>query len=427
MNYLDSEWRLELWSRIQPKLLRKQFWQASGLLLLANIILVVLGLIRTPLITWAIPKDEVGMLGVVSSWIPYLSLFSLPGLDSAAHHYVSKGKTWAYLANLNIRLRWSLITSLGMFIGAAYWIWKKEIILGWLFIISGITFPFTSGLSAAPGMFGAQEKFTNLFWYRIIEGLIRFSGFLPLILSTWFISKVVTFYSVNQIVLGIFLIIVSLFLIKQFRAISTRNTPMKERQEMVVYGKHLTTINGIGVLQNRTDALLVGILFPLTTMANYSIALIIQGLLKRLWTVYVTVRYPPLVRMSVERRHRRFIVEGGLVVIAFIVIGIFGALLAYLLVPIVLPPDYRSSLPYIYMFIAATIVGIPGGLSELYFRTNQDEKRQYILRILAAISGVLSPILFITLWGAYGAAAGRIVGNLFLSIAGVVLFFQKSP
>ncbi len=71
-------------------------FQAGGILVLANGIVTALGLIRTPLITWTIPKDQVGMLGVVFSWLPFINLLSMPGIDSSTYHYASKGQTWTF-------------------------------------------------------------------------------------------------------------------------------------------------------------------------------------------------------------------------------------------------------------------------------------------------------------------------------------------
>ena len=417
----ELDWRSLLWQKIEPRLRNRQFWQASGLLLLANFVLVAFGLIRTPLITWALPKDEVGMLGVVASWIPFIGLASLSGLNAASHHYVSKGQPWAYVVNLTYRLRWSLLSTAGFLIAAVYWAWRGDSLLGWLFVIAGITFPITSGLSASAGMLGAQERFKNLFWYRIFEGFTRFAGFIPLILSTWLIGKVVVFYAANQIALGVMLIIVAVLLVKQLLNSKTDPMPEKEKKEMVRYGKHLTAIGGITTLQNRTDALLVSALLPLTTMADYSIGLLVYGQIKRLWGIYSTIRYPPLVRMHIDRRHRRFIIEGCIVFIGLAIIGFAIGVFSHLLVPIIFPPNYITSLFFIDWLIATFIIGIPGFFAEMYFRTLQDERRQYMIRTAAATIGVVFPLVFILLWGAKGAVIGRFLSSLMLSIIGLSL------
>ena len=192
------DWKSQLWQTVEPKLRNRRFWHAAGLLLLANLIVAILGLIRTPLLTWVLPKNEVGMLAVVAAWMPFLQLASLTGLDGASYHYVSKGQTWAYIVNLKHRLPWSLISSAGFLIGAVYWYYQSETITAFLFILAGATIPFTTGLTASAGTLGALEEFKKLFWYRIFEGLTRFAGFIPVLISTLISGKVVLYYGFNR-------------------------------------------------------------------------------------------------------------------------------------------------------------------------------------------------------------------------------------
>jgi hypothetical protein len=57
----------------------------------------------------------------------------------------------------------------------------------------------------------------------------------------------------------------------------------------------------------------------------------------------------------------------------------------------------------------------------MYFRTLQDERRQYVIRTAAATIGVVFPLVFILLWGAKGAVIGRFLSSLMLSIIGLSL------
>ncbi|MCA9978923.1 MAG: oligosaccharide flippase family protein [Anaerolineales bacterium] len=404
----------------------RRFWRDSGLLMLANVIVVGLGVVRTPAMTWLLPKEQVGMMGVVAAWLPFLQLLSLSGLDSASYHYVAKGQPWAFVINLAYRLRWSLLSAAGFLAGAAYWWWQGEIPLAWMFAIAGVSYPVTIGLSACGGMLGAQENFVGLFWYRLGESVTDFVGFVPILLSTWLVNQVVTFYGANMVATAVMQISVSIWLLRQLRRSQTSTIPNKEAQEVVRYGKHLTLIGSISVIQSRTDALLVSTLFPLTTVADYSIALLVYEQIRRLWGIYVTMRYPPLVRLSLTRRRRRLVLEGGIVWVGFILLGIILAIAAHWLIPIFLPPSYASSLGYMNWLIATVLIGLPGGVAEMYFRMAQSEKHQYIMLIVAAVIGIIAPvtILLTTDMGAYGIVAGRFVANFFFSILGLILFIR---
>ncbi len=190
-------WKTELIEKLTSKSVT-YLVNASGLLLLANIIVTGLGALRIPLVTWMIPKDQVGVLGIVLSWLPFVNLLSLPGIDSSAYHYVSKGHLRAFKIGVIHRLRWSLLSSIAFGAGAVFWYIKGENQTAWLFLITALSFPFTYALTSSAGILGAVQNFKGLFWYRVLEALTDFFGFLPLFLSFYFINQIITFYTFNQ-------------------------------------------------------------------------------------------------------------------------------------------------------------------------------------------------------------------------------------
>lgn len=418
---------MEVVNRLAVTFLDRQFWRSTGLLVLANALVVGLGLVRTPLMTWIIPKTEIGMLGVVASWFPLIQLLSMSGADSAMYHYVSKGQPAAFIVNLYYRLRWSLLSAAALLAGAAFWAWRGDPGLACLFLIAGISFPITTGMTASAGMLSAQERFKGLFWYRLGESLTDFAGFIPLALSAWWISRVITFYSANQLATALMQVGVSFWLAHQLRRQGVQPIAQSERKEMLRYGRHLTAISSIAVLQTRTDALLVGAFLPLQTMADYSIALLLYEQLKRLWVIYQSARYPPLVKMASLERRKQMVVEGAVVALGFCLVGLSVYLLSNWLVPLVLPHEYASSLPLIAWLIAAFVLNTPGFMVETYFRSEQDERRQYLLRLISAVIGVGLPALLLPLWGVTGVVIGRALASLGFSLCGGILMLVKLP
>ena len=419
--------KTQIRAAIQRRLRNRRFWRDSSLLMLANVAGIVLGLIRTPAMTWLLPKDEVGMLGVVAAWQAVLVFLTWPsGLNVSAYHFVTKGYPSAFIEYVKHQLRASLLSVVGFGVSAGYWWWQGEVVLAALFVVGGVSFPMTAVLAACAGMLGAQEKFVSLFWYRIGQYLAGFSGFLLLLASMWWVSRGVTFYATNQIVLGILHLGFTGWLVGQIRRAKTPTMPPEERQEMMRYGKHLTGINAVSMVQNRTDQFLVATFLPLAVMADYSIGLLVYEQLKRLWTTYFAIRYPPLVRLNVALRRRRIIIEGSILWMGFIGVGIGLAALLAVLVPILLPATYISSLGYINWLMATFIIGVPGFLAEIYFRTEQDERHQYLLRGIAAVFNVTLPAILIIVLGAYGVVIGRFLSNVVMSVVGMWLFFWQT-
>jgi len=403
----------------------RSFWRSSGLLLLASLIGGVLALVRMPLMTWLLPKNQVGVISVVASWLPFLQLLSLSGLDTASYHYVAGEKHWAYVVGIVHRLRWSLLSVFGFLAGAIYWWWRGEGLLVQVFVIAALTFPVVAGLTACGSTLGARQDFHSLFWYRLGESLCTFAGFVPLGLSLVWLSRVSTYYLANQVVLGCMHLVFCFYLVRQLGKEKIPRPETDETRGLLRYGRHLTVLNGISVLQSQGDALIVGTLMPVEIMADYSIALMIQQQIKRLWIIYVSVRYPLFVRMPVVQRRRQMLWEGAAIWFCFIAAGFVFCLAAPWLFSVFLPSSYLSSLKYVNWLTATTLVGTPGGIAEVYFRSEQNEKRQYTMRVIGATSLVLSLVLLGRL-GVSGVIAGRFVANLIFSITGVWLFARDS-
>lgn len=411
--------------QILKKLKNRRFWRDSGLLILANFIVTLLGLIRTPAMTWLLPKEEYGMIATVTAWMPFLQLLSLSGLDNASYHYSAKGKFWAFVISTKNRLIWSIFSSLGFFTISIFWFIKNNSILGWLFLITGFFYPVTIGLSGIPGMLSAQEKFYRLFWYRILESICDFAGFIPLAFSAWLGSRVITFYSTNQIVAAGMQIIYCYWIYLSLVKEKTPSLSCNDEKELIRYGKHQTAISGISVIQSKIDAVLVSMLLLPSIMADYNIGLIVADQFKRLWNIYISVRYPPLVKMELVHRRRRFILEGIAVTFSFFGFGMLVSKLGHFIIPILLPPSYFNSLVYLDILIGSVIIGTPGGVVEIYYRTKQDEKTQYAMRITSAIVSIIASLAFILIWNAKGAAYGRFFANLVFSLLGIYLFLIR--
>ncbi len=415
-----------LGGRIIARLKNRNLLRTGSLLMLSNAIGVGLALIRTPAISWLLPKEQIGMLGMLSAWLPFIQLASLSGLDSSSYHYVAKGQTWAFRLNLIHRLRWSLISA-GIFgLGGLYWSFQGQSTLAWLFFIAGIFYPVTVGLTVVAGTLAARENFTALFWYRIAETLVDFVGFVPLLLWKQQTQAVIPFYGFNQFSLAALQVGVGWWLLRQVGRIHGESPTPEAEREFVKYGAHQTAISSISVLQSRVDGLLISSFFPLAVIADYSIALWMQGQLKQLWTIYLSIRYPPLVRMPKVHRRRRLILEGVVVLVGFCIIGSALVLVAIWVVPILFPPSYAQALPYLTWLVAIFVAGIPGYFAEVWFRTEQKEMPQYILRGVAALFGVILPLIGMPYWGVSGIFAGRLASDLIFSAFGIWQFFRYS-
>ena len=413
-----------LWSHIRRYITHRRLWQAGGLLMAANFVVVLLEMLRVPVVTRILTKEEVGMIAIVASVVPLLQLLSLSGLDGSSYHYISKGHTGALRVNVGVRMRWSLLSVLGFLIGGAYWWWQGNTLLAWLFTVTAVTYPAARGLTAAASALTARESFGRYFWFRIAEALTRYAGLGLLLLIPAMNTQVIWYSVANQIALGALQFITVAWLLNHFRQVEVAPMPIEDRREMIRYGKHLTAVNAISAAQTRIDAPLVAWLLPRAVMADFWVAQLVQAQFKRLWSVYYSLRYPPLVRLPVDQLRRRIVAETALLFVGYAALGVGGVALLWVVLPIVLPSEYASSLPLIAWLIAAFVASVPGFFAEMYFRMRQDERRQYVLRGVAAVTGVILPCIAIAIWHLDGVVIARFVISLIFSAVGITLFIK---
>jgi O-antigen/teichoic acid export membrane protein len=238
-----------------------------------------------------------------------------------------------------------------------------------------------------------------------------------------------TFYTFNQMATALMLVWVVRWILQRIPADQRKAPSPGEAQELVVYGRHLSVLAAMSVAQAQIDSLLVGTFLPLTVAADFGIATIAANQMRVLWGIYLAVRYPVFVRFPQARRQRRMVLEGVLTTAGFAVTAVVAWVAAAWLIPLLLPESYQRAIPYIAWLFAAFVLTVPGAMIETYFRTEQDERRQYYLRVIALAPSVLLPFLFLQRWGVNGVLAGRIVASLLFSLiaAGIVLWSRGSP
>jgi O-antigen/teichoic acid export membrane protein len=397
----------------------------AGLLMLANVLVTLLALVRLPAITWLLPKEDVGRISVVSAWAAFIVLLSLPGLDAASYHYIAKGKPWALRVVLRARAPLTLLSSLGFLGGALYWYNRGESVLAAFFVLMALVSPLLYTFSPAGGTLGAQERFRSLFWYRIGESLTDFAGFIPLLLGAWWISEGLTFYAFNQIATASMLVLVVRWILRRMGP--QPPVAASESRELVVYGRHMSALTAISVAQMQADSLFVGTLLPLTVAADYGIATVAGNQMRVLWNIFLALRYPVFVRLPVLRRQRRMRLEGALALVGFAGVGVVAWFAAALLIPLLLPASYSAAIPYIAWLFASFVVSVPGYMIETYFRTEQDERRQYLLRVSTLLPSLLIPFLMLQQWGLQGILWGRVIASVVYTVAAVAVALWARP
>lgn len=399
----------------------------GALLLVASAIGMALALVRTPLLTWLLPKEAIGMLGVVTSWTLFLAHLTWPSsLPLAAYHFMTKGVPGAFRAALVSQLRRAHWSVLGYLACAAWWLVQGNSTLAALFLIAGSAYPFVIVLASSANAYAARQDFVSIFWYRLAYSAALFAGFaVALFPRSSPYRSIVLYLLLNQVALSLLHIVLTANALRRLARAGESPIPERERRDLFRYGRRLTGIHVAATLLSRVDQLLVAVLAPLTAVADYTIALLAQGQFRRLWGVYSQLRYPRLMERDPATRGRCFVAECVLGSVAFAGLALCAAGAAQLLVPLVLPPSYADSLPFVQWMLAASALGVLGNYADLSFQLEQNARDQSILRVSSGVVQVIASVTLVLTLGALGGVVSRAVGSAAFSSIGVALMVLR--
>ena len=381
---------------------------------------MILGLARNALLTNFLAKENYGALNYLISWLPIVTLLSLPGLNIATAQYIARGHLETIRLGLRRRLLFVLLPIVTLV--AFGWIGiqtRQNGVMPSLWFMTALFFPTAQVPVLIGNILGALKRFRHLAGYYVGQsaafllataiglwlwpgeattGIVLFQWLLLSLLNAWFGIK-----------------------LYHLRSHSIPLSPT-QRGEFYRFGTHMTVLSAIGQARARIGALLLGSLVSLSSLADYAVGDLFFGQMKMLWTIYYGVSYPRLITLDTHERWKQVRREAQLATPAFAVLtGAVGIGLSFV-IPWLFSDKYVSSLAYVWILLLAFVCSIPGGFFEMYFRVGESEKALYWIRLTSAVVGVLLPPSLLLLWGPLGIPLGRAGANLVYSLVGFILY-----
>jgi len=343
-----------------------------------------------------------------------LSIFSLPGVNTAVTTSVAAGKKGLLIPSVWLRIRYSLI-AVGLVVAAGmYFKLSGQLDLAIALIASSVLLPlymsldtvfaFLLGKSAFKEM-SIAKSISTVATTLIIIGFIRAYPTSPI----WIIIVSIT---VTSIMYGLS----CYWAIKRYgEAIYIGDNTDVER-----YGKQLTWRGLIGMVETRLDLLIVGSFFSLEQLAVFSVGRLFKDLLSRTWHLFYSLLLP---RLS----ERKTISPGLTLRLLLSLVGLFsligGALIFIIpfLIPFLFTEVYQESVVYAQAFAGLTIIGTVGAVLEAQFTSRQQITYLFSVRIGSALTYLAALLVCVPLF----EIAGIIVALFFRALAysGIALWF----
>ncbi|MFX0022754.1 MAG: oligosaccharide flippase family protein [Candidatus Hermodarchaeota archaeon] len=295
-----------------------------GYLNLKDIIILLLGILVSIAFARLVPQYMFGYYQLILALLVMLSILALPGFQTAIVQSVARDFDKSYRKVVKIRFKWSLIGTLVlMTIGIIYCI-LEELFLSFLFIISGIFFPFMFSFNSWDFFLQGKEKFDlSARWSILQQIIVSFSVIFAIIFFSNYIIVLISAYLISVSITNVFLYRRSLKLVNG----------VKEDPDLFRYGFFLTKISFLGLLASNIDKLLVGLLIGVDELAVYVIVSLIAIRLKDLLKNFTTIFLPKLSKEQLNLIDILKNEKGKLSIISVILVTF--AVLFYFTIPIV--------------------------------------------------------------------------------------------
>jgi O-antigen/teichoic acid export membrane protein len=194
------------------------------------------------------------------------------------------------------------------------------------------------------------------------------------------------------------------------------------QKEAIGYGKRLSLLGVIGVIEARIDALLVGSLLSFASLAQYRIAeTVVDMTAKRVWIIVSQPFFPRWAQAEESTAYRRL--RGDMTGVIFVLT--IGFIVLFFLIPVVFPvlftDRYEPSIRLAQILVLASLVSLPGAAADLFLIARQIERPQWVLRITS--TGVHLALLpfFIAGWGVTGIVLAVLCSRIAYTAAGLDL------
>lgn len=208
-------------------------------------------------------QEILGQYQLVLSIFAIVSLFSIPGLNTAITQSVSRGNDGDYVSAVKLSFFWSLVgVPILLLAGFYFYAFKESLLMGMALIVSSIFFPFFYAPNTWDSFFQGKGRFDVASKYGILQTLFN-----------TIVATIVIFFSPNNV---IFIVIAYLASYSVFNIIFYKKSLSfieneKSDRETISYGWFLTRINFLNIISTHIDKFLVGMLIGVRELAVYTI------------------------------------------------------------------------------------------------------------------------------------------------------------
>ncbi len=351
------------------------------------------------------PKEVFGQYTFILAILAIISLFSIPGLNSAVLRSTARGNEGNYEKAVKTSFLWSLLGIPALLGLGAYYYYFDSPVIGFGLMVCSVFFPFVYAPNTWDSFLVGKKRFDLRARWGIIQSAINAVAIVA-----------VLFLNAQNLVLILIAQLVSSSCVAcwlYFRSLKYIENQVTDG-ECQKYGYFLTTTNIVGTIANNIDKILIGVLLGTQDLALYAIAIVIpvkiKDLLKSVWTPFS----PKISEQEISIGEAVGKLRGLILPIAVLIV--LSSLLYWLFVDEVVlwlfSAKYVEAGDYARLLLFMVLLSVPAAFLGT-FSIARKKTRSLVLGYhiypavkLAIMAG------FIYQWGIWGAVWGLNVGML---------------
>ncbi len=360
-------------------------------------------------------KETYGSYSYILTIANLLAFTTLTSMNEAVTRSVAKGNNDSVISALYTKIRFGFFGSIISLAIALYYFINNSLVLAICFLFVSLFIPFWPSLSIYSAFFNGKRNF----------GLSSIIGAARNIITSFFLVMVI-FFTRN-----IFLIILTYFLsfllfdffylkkvINKFKLTNIRNP------ETISYGKYLSFVRIIGLINSNIDKILIWNLLGPVQVAVYSIALAPVDKIKGTIGNIKSLAFPKF-SLAPQNQMQKTLM-GKMLKLFFILIPVVATYIIF--IPFLFKifyPKYLDSIIY-SQILSLTILATPEQLFTVYFKAHKMKKEIVIMSSVVPLINILIMVFAGVFFGLIGLVIGRVLGFIsYFPVAFYLFKFQK--
>ena len=382
------------------------FWWIFGRLCVFLISLATM----TAFAHW-LPKEVYGGYRYILSIVTILSIFALPGMDTALIRAVARGFERMLFLCTKTKFKWALIGS-GISLGISGWyFFHQNFILGISFLIAAVFLPFITTFNIFLAFWQGKKKFDVQSKYLILMNLLAALVLIPVIFLT------------NNLILIIFAFFLSQTFFKAiFFGLTVKEAKRKETEkETLSYGKHLTLMQSVAIFGNQIDKVIIWQFLGPVSVAIYSFAQLPILRLQDLIPIF-PLALPKLSEKDIKKIKGALLKKFFKIFLVSVPLGAFLILISPLIYKILFP-QYLESIPY-FRVLSLTLILAPFSLLGASLVAEMKKRELYIIQFAPPFLQIILFLALIPFYQIWGIIFAILISHIFGSSL-IFYFFKK--